>query len=492
VRQLLVESLLLAAVGGLCGLGLSYPSLAVFQNLPAESAPPYWVQFTMDRVVVAYLVALCVGSALVCGLVPAWHASRANLVTTLNDAGRGSAGSRHRRRWTGAFVVAQVSLALVLLTGATLMMQNLLSLVRTDAGVETGELMQMAFNLRRSGDSPERRLLFLSQLEERLASSPSVNTALASNAPMGGAPVRGLRIDGRPAADPQTLPPVSLIRVGQRYFDVVGVPVIAGRAFAAHDLRQPDDSAIVNERFVSTHFQDEPVIGKRILLTELNTRAGSADDQRWLTIVGVVGNVRQNRLPSGEFDPVVYSSYAADSPQMLVLARSAAGPIAAAAFVGDQVRALNADLPLSPVTTVDEALARQQWPQRLFGVMFAILASIAMLLATCGLYAVTSYAVSRRTREIGVRVALGADARRVWWAVTGTTLRQLAIGLVLGTAGAAAVATVLPAMLVGTVRGNLLAFAGVAVVLVAAGVAASAVPARRAMRLDPMTALQTE
>jgi len=145
-----------------------------------------------------------------------------------------------------------------------------------------------------------------------------------------------------------------------------------------------------------------------------------------------------------------------------------------------------------PMSTVDETLALQLWPQRLFGSMFALFASIAMLLATCGLYAVTAYAVSRRTREIGVRVALGADARSVWWAVTGTTLQQLAIGLALGTAGAAAVATLLPAILVGTGGANLLAFAGVAAVLVAAGVVASAVPARRAMRLDPVTALQTE
>ena len=153
----------------------------------------------MDGVVIAYLVALCVGSALVCGLVPAWHASRTNLAATLNDAGRASAGSRWRRRWTGAFVVAQVAASLVLLTGATLMMQNLSSLVRMDVGVETSGLMQMAFDFR-SDETPERRLLFLGQLEERLASSTRVNAALASNGPMGGAPVRRLRIDGRPAS----------------------------------------------------------------------------------------------------------------------------------------------------------------------------------------------------------------------------------------------------------------------------------------------------
>ena len=137
-------------------------------------------------------------------------------------------------------------------------------------------------------------------------------------------------------------------------------------------------------------------------------------------------------------------------------------------------------------------MARQLWMQRLFGSMLAIFASIALLLATCGLYAVTAYGVSRRTREIGVRVALGADARSIWWAVTGTTLRQLGFGLILGTAGAAAIATVLPAILVGTGGANYLAFIAVVVVLVAAGVAASTLPALRATRLDPTTALQAE
>jgi ABC-type antimicrobial peptide transport system permease subunit len=177
---------------------------------------------------------------------------------------------------------------------------------------------------------------------------------------------------------------------------------------------------------------------------------------------------------------------------MQVLARSASGPLAVAGFVRDQVRALDPSLAVLPVSTVDEALARQRWPQRLFGSMFTVFASIAMLLATCGLYAVTSYAVSRRTREIGVRVALGADARSVWWAITRTTLRQLAVGLVLGMAGAAAVVTALPAFLVGTGRASGVIFVGVASVLVAAGVAASAVPARRAMRLSPVAALQAE
>ena len=218
---------------------------------------------------------------------------------------------------------------------------------------------------------------------------------------------------------------------------------------------------------------------------------GLWEDLRYL--VGVIANIRQRRLPSGEFDPVVYSSYVSTPPRtMEIVARSALGPSAAAAFVGAQVRAIDADLPLMPATTVDDALTRQIWPQRLFGSMFAAFASIAMLLATCGLYGVTSYAVSRRAREIGVRVALGADTRAVWWAIAGTTLRQLAIGLALGTAGAAAIATILPAMLVGIGGANVPAFVGVAIVLIAAGLVASAVSARRALRLDPTIALQAE
>jgi len=494
VRQLLVEGLLLATAGGICGFALALPGLQMLRNLPPESAPPSWVQFTMDTRVAVYVVALCLGSALVCSLLPAWQASRPGLVATLNDAARSSTGGRSRRRWMGTLVIAQVALALVLLTGAALMMQNLLGLLRIDVGVETGNLTQTAFDLRRREYDEAQRLRLLAQLEERLASSSGVNAALVSNAPLEGATVRRLRIEGQAASEPGNLPQVSLINVGRRYFDAVGATIVAGRTLTSDEVGQAADLVVVNDRFARMHFQDRSAIGKRILMLDPSGSGNTASDTRWMTIVGVVGNVRQRRLPSGEFDPVVYSSYAADSPQvMVVVARSPAGPSTAAAFVGEQLRSLDADLPFLPATTVDEGLTRQLWPQRLFGSMFAAFASIAMLLATCGLYGVTAYAVSRRTREIGVRIALGADARAVWWAIAGTTLRQLAIGLVLGAAGALAVATILPAMLVGTGSGaNLLAFTAVAVVLVVAGVAASALPARRALRLDPTIALQSE
>jgi predicted permease len=493
VRQLLVEGLLLATTGGLCGVALAQPGLQMLRSLPAESAPPSWVQFTMDPRVFAYLVTLCVGSALVCSLLPAWQASRPGLVTTLNDASRSSTGGRNRRRWMGALVVAQVALALVLLTGAALMMQNLLGQLRTDVGIETSTLTQIAFDLRRRDYDDERRLLLLGQLEDRLASNPGVSATLASDPPLGGTMIRRLQVEGKAASEPDTLPIVSLVSIGQRYFDVAAAPMIAGRPLTPDEVRQSSDSVVVNERFARMHFEDGSAIGKRIILIDQRAPKTEASNARWMTIVGVVGNVRQRVLPSGEFDPVVYSSYVATAPQtMEVIARSASGTSAAAAFISEQVRSLDADLPLLPATTVEEALSRQLWPQRLFGSMFAAFASIAMLLATCGLYGVTAYAVSRRTREIGLRVALGADTRAIWWAIAGTTLRQLAIGLAIGTAGAAGVATILPAILVGSGGGYLPAFIVVVILLVAAGLAASALPARRALRLDPTIALQAE
>jgi predicted permease len=493
LRQLLIESVLLAAAGGIGGLALSHAGIRILTRniMQSDAAPPYWMRFPLDWTVLGYLVMLCAGTALACGLVPAWHAARITLSAGMNEAGRGGAG--RTSRWTGAFVVAQVALALVLLTGATLMMQNLIGLVRTDVGVETDGLVQMTIDLRRPDDTPERRRLFLGQLEERLASRPDVEAALSSNAPMTGALVGRLRIEGRPAADPERLPLVSEVRVGPRYFAVARAPVVSGRVFTAGDLRASGDGVVVNERLVRMYFEHAPAVGARILLEPQDAPAGDAAAPRWMTVVGVVGNIRQRLLPSGEFDPVVYRTYADDSPAAVqVVVRSAAGPAQAAAFVRDQVRTLDSDLPVFGLSTVDEALAGQLWPQRLFGSMFAVFAGIAMVLAAGGLYAVTAYAVSRRTREIGVRMALGADAKHVWWTVTGTTFKQLAVGLVVGTAGAAAVASVLPAILVGSRPWNLLVWAGAILMLVTAAAVASAIPARRAVRLDPVASLRAD
>jgi predicted permease len=490
IRQLLAESTLLAAAAGAVGLALSFAGLRLLTtSIPEDGRPPYFIQFTMDGTVFTYVVMLCAASALVSGLVPAWQASRTTPAAALNDTSRGSSASRQRRRWVGTFVVAQVAVALVLLSGTAVMLQNLVQLTRVDIGTDTETLVQTALSLRRPEYTAERRELFFAQLDERLAGSAGLTATLTTRPPMAGAFVQRFRLEDQRTAARNALPQVSVVGVGPRYFDVLRTPLLAGGPLAAAGL--DNDSVVVNERFARTYFPGGSAVGRRILLVDPSGQP--AEEGRWMTIAGIVANVRQRMLPDGGFDPVVYQSWRADPPQTLfVLARSPAGAGAVASIVGSAAQALDPDLPLRQANTVSVEMRRQFWPQQTFGSILVILAAIATALATSGLYAVTAYAVSRRTREIGVRIALGADARGVWWAVTGTTLWQLTIGLAIGIAGAAAVARLLPAMLVGAGGGTGLPTALVAVLLAAAGLAASAVPARRALRVDPVNALRAE
>ena len=496
VRQLLVESLVLATVAGVLGLGLWYGGIRIFWSLAAESAPPYRLFFPIDRAVFAYFAVICLSSSVLCGLVPAWQASRSAIVATLNDMGRTSSGGRSARRWTGAFVVAQVALALVLLTGAT----------SSDPEPPLSNAGRHRSGHRPSGangdqpvrrvlyDTPERRLLFYKQLEEGVATNGSTKAVLASHAPAAGA-VGPATAHRRPASGRHwSAPPVSVLNVGHRYFGVVDTALLQGRMFTAADMRTGSEAVVVNQQFAKMYFRDESVIGQRMRLALPNsTGNGPEGASGWLTVIGVVGNVRQRQLRSGEFDPVLYVPYAIESlPAISILARSDSDLASTVGVIRDQVRALDPELAVFNISTVQEALSVNRWPQRVFGSMFGIFALIALSLATVGLYAVTAYAVSRRSREIGVRVALGADARQVWWAVTGPTLRQLALGLLMGLAGAAAVATVLPAMVAGTAGANPLILIGVAMLMLVVGIAACMIPGLRATRLDPIAALRSE
>jgi predicted permease len=492
VRELLMESLLLAAAGGALGLAVSYAAIRWFRSIAVDTQPPFWMQFPLDARVFAVLTAVCLATAVLCGLVPALQISRVRLAAALNDGSRAIAGSRGGRRWTGAFLTSQVALSLVLLTGAGLIMHNLLSLVRVDAGVDITRLVRLRLDLPvLKYDTPERRLVFYQELEQRLTSASGVEAAVTTNMPLDGASVYRLQLDDGSrsvqGAD------VSVLPIGERYFTAIGAPLRDGRSFAPAERDGAQSVAIVNEQLAAAYFGGQSPIGRSIRLAPSDTRSTDSTQGRWLTVVGVARNIRQRILDSGEFDPVVYLPYSANPPaRATILARSAADVGAAASFVREQVRAVDSDLPLFDIATVEEARAFERWPQRVFGSMFAMFAASALVLASFGLYAVTAYGVSRRTREIGVRVALGADSRRVWWAVTRPAIHQLALGLMLGLAGATAVSQVIPAMLAGTPGADPVVLGAVVALLVTAGMLACYLPARRAMRVDPMAALRTE
>jgi putative ABC transport system permease protein len=284
------------------------------------------------------------------------------------------------------------------------------------------------------------------------------------------------------------VPSVTMVLVGPRYFQTLGLRLLRGRPLNRTDGASGHEAVVVNQRFVAMHLKDEDPLGRRIRLTDASSRDAAL---AYATIVGVVPNLRQREVQQPEPDPVVYVPFRAEPTWFMALVvRTEGGAGKATALIREQVHAVDADLPLFNVQTMDDMLAQQRWPIRVFGTMFAIFALIALILAAVGLYAVTAYAVTQRTQEIGVRIALGAQSGQVVWLIMRRVLVQLAIGLVLGIAGAFGVGRVLRSLLVQTSSTDPVTLAGVATVLLGVSIVACIGPAYRATRLDPVEALR--
>jgi len=492
VRQLLAESLVLAAVAGAVALGLSIAGIRLFWSVAADTEPPYWLQFPFDAAVFTYLAAVCIGTSVVFGLLPAIHTSRTSLVEVLNDAARGATGHRGRR-WSGALVAGQIALTLVLLAGTGATMRSVIQASTIDAGIDTSGLLRLRLDLPAPKyGRPEQRLAFYAQLDDRLASS-DLDATIADAVPLGGGAPRELRLagDDDPAREGPT---VSMVTIGPRFFDTVRTRAVRGRDFGAGDGGPGRSVAVVNERFARLHFGDGNALGRRIrLLTPgaPGTVPNTAAD--WMTVVGVTANVQHRPGPDGGFAPVVYVPYAANpTAGTNVLVRFAGDPAPAAAAVRALVGALDPDLPLYDVRTVDDLAYYLRWDQRVFGSMFAVFAALALLMAAVGLYAVTAYSVSQRTREFGVRMALGASASNVQWQVARQTSPQVIAGLAVGVAGTLAVTSIMPSILAASRGGEPRMLAGVVAGVIVVAAAACLVPARRATRIDPVHALRAD
>ncbi len=307
---------------------------------------------------------------------------------------------------------------------------------------------------------------------------------------MSGGFSRRLAIDGRPAAAGEQLPSVTMLTVGSRYFDTLGVRILRGRPFAGTDGTPGHDVAIINQRFAAMHFAGEDPIGRRVKLT---TDTPAATEPPWLTIVGVTPTVRQRNFEEVNPDAVAYLPYRTQPDRfMSLLVRSQGDPSALAGTIREEVRAIDPDLPLFGILTMDQRLAQTRWPFRVFGTMFTLFALIALLLSSVGLYAVTAYSVAQRTQEIGVRMALGAQSGQVAWLFLRRACVQLTIGLALGLGGAFGVGRLLRSLLVQTSSRDPFTLVSIALLLAVVSVVACLGPARRATRLDPLVALRYE
>lgn len=492
VRQLLVETLIVAAVAGVLGLLLSVAGVRAYAYAVNDINFPYWYdhRWTMDRHVFAFVAVICLGSAIVSGLLPAWQLSKPRVNDTLKEVGRGAVGAGGARRWTSALLVAQLAFTLVLLTGAALMMRSFVAVYRADEIVDASPIM--TYSLRPPAvryRTAALRMAFFERLLQRLDGTPAVQSASITNAwPFGYTPQWRAAIDDGSPTDEHVAFTASYVTAGPRYFETLGVTVVRGRDFDELDGSSGHDAAIVNQLLAARWFGGDDPIGRRIAFVDPGLRAAKP---YVATIVGISPTVRQTVLE--DLSPVIYAPLRANPPAVgRLLVRGRAGTAPLTALVRDQLRAIDAELPLANPIPLDYMKSGSRWGHRVFGAMLAIFALIAILLAAIGLYATTAYAVTQRQQEIGVRVALGARVPQVLWLFVRGALAQLAAAVMIGLGGAYGVGTLLSGMLIQTPAHDPATLAALAVLLAAVVLAATVLPSRRAARIDPAIALRYE
>jgi predicted permease len=493
IRQLLVESIMLSLIGGLVGAPLAYAGIRLFDSMTQDVGKPYFMVFSLDPTVLLFFFAICFVTGVVFGLAPALHVSRTSLNEVLKEGGRSGSTGIRARRWTNGLLVVQVALTLVLLAGAGFMMRSFFVLYRRDLGFETPRLLTMQVNLTdRKYPTPEQRNDFARRLRERLQGINAIETVTTtSNFPLSGGWSLELTIDGR--TDPNSRRPmVSMLGVDAKYFDTVGIRILRGRGFNASDETLGRGGVIVNQWFAETHFKGEDPIGRQISLKE---DVADGIDLRSQTIIGVSTTVRQRDVQNIDPDPVVYVPYFL-GPGMgrtiAVMVRTSGETAAVVPLIREAVLALDGDIPVFNVRTMDELMARGRWQYQVFGGMFAVFAGIALLLAAVGLYAVMAYSVTQRTQEIGVRMVLGAPPGDVVWLFLRRALVLVAVGLLIGMSGAFGVNRLLQSILVQSSGRDLPVLVFIALLMIAVSVTACVWPARRATRLNPVAALRYE
>jgi putative ABC transport system permease protein len=492
VRQLLVESVLLSTLGGLLGLGLSAAGVHAFDLATRDVGKPYWVLFEMDFVVFAYFAAISILSGVVFGLVPALRASRVDLNSTLKD-GTVSGGSIRGGKLTGALVVLQFALTVVLLAAAGMMMRGFFAAQSLNPFVRAESIFTARIQLPEAKGEhyaePLTRRQFYDNLLPRLSALPGVTqAAAATHLPGMGSNTRDIEIEGKPASNPEQPARASFIVQTAGYLPAIGLPILAGRGFEETDGDAGKESAVVTRAFAARYWPNEQAMGKRFRFVEKDKPVV------WINVVGISADIVQN---AQEIDspPLLFIPYRQEPwGWMGLLVRTASDPVSLAAPVRAAVQAIDQDLPLFDARAFPAALERQRWFLTVFGTLFLIFALTGLLMASVGIYAVVAQSTSRRTREIGIRMALGATGTAIMKLVLSRGLRQLALGVVLGLGGAFAATRLMQkaGFLIQVSPNDPFVFVSITLLLVIIGVLACWLPAKRAARIAPTDALRTE
>jgi putative ABC transport system permease protein len=474
-RQLISESLLLGLLGGAAGFLLGEWTLRGMLAFGSAYIPRVQ-EIRLDSSVLLFAFATSCLTAVLFGVLPARQASRAGLNDALKSASRGATSSHRRAR--SILVIAEVALSLVLVVAAGLLLRSFWQLEGVDLGFNRTRLLTAALRL-----PPDKAAPFLADLLSRIEHLPGVISAAAiSGAPLTGAGHNAFVIEGRPPLGNDVIQDATLGAVTPGYFETMGIPLRIGRSVAQTDSTQATKVFLVNETFVHRYFPNEDPIGHRL----------SFDGKTFRTIVGVVADVHESSVADAPF-PQVYVPHAqAPFQRMALVVRASLDPLSLVSAVRAQLRELDASRPLYEIHTEDELAAQSVAPRRFALTLIGLFAALALLIASIGIYGVISYTVAESTRELGIRMALGALKSDVLRMVLARGLGPVTIGILAGTLAALALARVVGSFLFQVSQYDPLTFASVAGVFIVVGLAACMIPAIRATNVDPMVALHDE
>ena len=490
LRQLLTESLTLSLLGGGAGVLLGTWGVHALLALNPISIPHY-NQIRVDWRVLLFTLAVSGLTGILFGLAPAWQTLSLDLHTALKEGGRTSIADVGQRRLSNLLVIAETAMAMILLIGAGLLLKSFAHLLDVKPGFNTENVLTLQIGLPNAGyQEPQKRIQFMKQLEQNLAAAPEVaSVGSVTRLPLLSAMnniTTFLAIEGK-QMPPGQQPEIDFRRASTGYFQTMGIPLLAGRLVTEQDVTNNSGAVVINEAMAKRFWPGEDPVGKRI-----STATSNGQQTQWQTIVGVVGSVRHLGLDV-EPRPEVYYHTSSNPPfGPVIVIRTTSDPQRLISLARAKVRELDKQVPISNVNTMDQLVA-QSVAQRRFGMfLVGIFAALALVLAVVGIYGVVSYSVAQRTQEIGVRMALGASALDVLKLVLKNGMSLALIGVGVGLAGAFGVTRLMVAMLFDVKPTDVATFAIVSVGLILVALLACYVPARRAMKVDPLVALRYE
>ena len=489
VRQLLTESLLLATLGGLAGLPLA--KLAVYALIrlgPTEL--PRLDMIGIDGRILSFALGVSLLTGLLFGMAPALQSLKLNLNELLKEGARGASGGKRQKQLRDGMVIAEVALAFMLLIGAGLLMRSFLKLRQVDPGFRPeGVLTMGVFFPHATWMKAEEQVAFYQRLVERVSALPGVRSAgLTSDLPWTGYENKAtFPVEGK-TFPPNQLPQAGYHFISADYLRAIGTPLVAGRWFDAYDRSGTEPVILINQSMARKYWPGEDAIGKRIALGDQNP----PKDQDWTRVVGIIGDVKDQpdstQAAPSFYWPITQQPY----PEMSLAIRVDKDPLSLVDAVRREVRSLNKDVAITDVKTLETITATALTGQRFTLLIVGLFAMAAIILAAIGIYGVTSYLVSQRTREIGIRLALGAQGADVVKFVVGQGMALTLVGISLGLAGAFAVTHFMTTLLFSVSPTDPLTFALIALLLTSVALLACYVPARRAMKVDPLQALRHE